>query len=302
MPRPRYAPAGSRPPPRPLAPGPGPWPRAAGRAPSAPPCRLQTPASAARGPSRRAVRGPSRRAVRGHVHTRGPGGRSSPARTGPAPARTGSAAHPRTHSRADPRKCVTKLSTNYQRRPIRAAKGTSPSLRPPHSLPPPHSFLAPTSFLAPHLAPLVPPCPAPPVPPCPAPLAPASPRAPCPALPRAPCPAYPAPHCPGRLSAASIRVRGGWCPWCARLPAGTTAMSHCRGQGNSDATSRWLPGRRWAPGLGPGRHQWQVTPAAQGTRLRNPRREGHVHRRSGHIPPAMSSRMNMVQQTAHNSL
>ena len=26
-------------------------------------------------------------------------------------------------------------------------------------------------------------------------------------------------------------VRGGWCPWCARPPTLTTAMSHCGAQG-----------------------------------------------------------------------
>jgi hypothetical protein len=43
-----------------------------------------------------------------------------------------------------------------------------------------------------------------------------------------------------RLTGVGTRARGGWCSWCARTAARTTAMPRCGGQDNSDVTSRWL--------------------------------------------------------------
>jgi len=34
-------------------------------------------------------------------------------------------------------------------------------------------------------------------------------------------------------------MRDWWCPWCARLPAGTTAMRRCDGYSRRAVTLRW---------------------------------------------------------------
>ena len=296
MPRPRYAPRRLPPPgpgpgpwPRPRPPGPAPWPRApwprapwprapwpraAGRAPSAPPCRLRTPASAARSPSRCAVRG--------HVHTRGPGGRSSPARTvlllpGPGPRPILARAHePILENMLQNCQQITKDGRSGPPRHITLLFAhLIPSL---HLIPcPPTCATAcprPTlhALAPPHLAPLVPPY-----------LASAP-------LPR---PLVCSEHSgAGRVvpvvrPAARRNHRNVTLPWPGQQRC-HIAVAARGGDGH--------------PGQGQTGTRGQVTPAAQGTRLRNPRREGHALDVADIYPPAMSSRMNMVQQTAHNSL